>query len=271
VRCGLEEFWAIVEYERQRHAAGRGAEPHRAFDVPEFVTDGLPQSGEADPARAEGETSAREQGWITPGGQLDDRWHEIIITLAHGEVYGFARITDPDAAEIRAVVAIRRGSAFRIVIRGEEVHIDEIRPDAPWPALVACLPKKDRAEGRSVTIPSAVLAKAERDSWLAYDVHARQVPPDDAQSVAELTEMADQMSAQITIALRGADGTLHVGPYVVDVHHAPSGRVAVLPQLPVGSRTTVTPADRSLIVEALQEYLDDLWAWAREEPTQRLA
>ena len=85
---------------------------------------------------AEAEASVRAKGWIERSGRLDDSWYEIVSTLVYGSSLAYLYLNAPDSDETRALVAASRGLAFRIVLRGERVRIDEVRPDAAEPGAV---------------------------------------------------------------------------------------------------------------------------------------
>jgi hypothetical protein len=268
MHCSFWEFEAMLRHEMSR-------QDRSTFDALEFlIARGDPSERPDDPtAHAEADASARAKGWIEPSGRLNDRWYEIVNAIAHGSVYGFLRIDDPDGDETRAIVAVTRGMAVRVVVRGESVTIDEIRPDAPWPALLGCLPEAEPAEGSEVTVPTAILTEArseaeqrqdEQVDWIAYELKLRQVPAEDAQAVGALLRRANQVTAQVTVALREADGALRRGPFAIDVHHALSGRAAVMPESPENVYTMVTPADAFMIGKALQQYVEDLWTHGEE-------
>ncbi|CAM01261.1 ESAT-6 protein secretion system EspG family protein [Saccharopolyspora erythraea NRRL 2338] len=246
MRCTFREFQAL---------AGSGVTRAGASEAVAFLT-GRPGSGPPSmPYR------------------LEARWQDVLTALAGGSVYGFLRIIDPGADETRVLVAVERGTAVRIVVRGEEVAADQVRPDAPWPALTGALPEAQAAEGSEVTLPSRILAEARAEAagrgddqvdWLAYELRLREVPPDDARAVGALLRQSDQVTARIGIALCRSDGTLLRAPSEIEVLHSPTGRVAVVPEVPDDTYAMVTPASSFALGRALQHYTEVLWEQAEE-------
>ncbi|MGW3470476.1 ESX secretion-associated protein EspG [Saccharopolyspora sp. NPDC000995] len=201
-------------------------------------------------------------------GPRDERWAGLAANLARSSVFGFARVSNPGEADLRAAVAVGNHHATRVVVRGESVTAQQVRPDAPWPALVGCLPEGEPAGGCEVTVPTRVLtdARAEADKrkdrqvdWLAYELKRRQVPPEDAQAVGDLMQRADGMTARLSVGLRVAAGAVRSGSFEIEVHHAPTGRAALIPESPDDTFTVVAPAGAYLIGRTLQEYVERLW------------
>ncbi|MDR7302849.1 ESX secretion-associated protein EspG [Haloactinomyces albus] len=271
VRCTFWELGAIVRHARKRHAAGlvRGAQGRGRFALPSFLTSrdsGLEQPADPVAVLAEAEASARHKGWIGDDEQLNDQWEEIVTSLVHGSSCGFLQIGDPEADEVRVLVA-QHGLAHRVVLEREDVTVDELRPEAAWQSLAACLPERAPAEGRAVSVSTEVLAVAgaegekhrgDQGEWMSYELRRQDVPAADAQAVGALTNMADRTTAQIAVAVRDENNSLHIGPFAINVHHAPSGWVAMFRQPPNGETTTVTPADTALIATTTQRYVDRL-------------
>ncbi|GAA0521422.1 hypothetical protein GCM10011581_12000 [Saccharopolyspora subtropica] len=202
----------------------------------------------------------------------DSRWDELADGLRRASVFGFVEVTG--GPERRAVVAVGNRHAARMVVADGTVTAKEIRPDAPWPALVGVLPDMAAAEGCEVTVPTRVLAEAraeatrrteQRVDWLAYELKLRQVPPDDARAISDLMRRADGMAARFTVGLRAASGALRIGPLAVEVHHAPTGRVAVIPESPDDTYCMVAPADAYLLGRTLQGFVEDLWTTTSEQ------
>jgi ESAT-6 protein secretion system EspG family protein len=204
----------------------------------------------------------------------DEQATELVANLARASVFGFARVSSPgEAAGLRAVVAVGSGHAARVRVQGESVTAERVRPDAPWPALVGCLPDREPAEGCEVTVPTAELAEARAEAerredrqvdWLAYELKRRRVQPEDARAVGELLQRGDGMTAWLTVGLRAPSGAVRTGPFAVEVHHAPSGRVAVIPEFPDDTFTVVAPAGAYLLGKTLQEYVEHLWTGTSE-------
>ncbi|MFC7344416.1 ESX secretion-associated protein EspG [Saccharopolyspora griseoalba] len=191
-------------------------------------------------------------------------WTEVLRVLRHAAVLGFAAVEG--AEPLRGLVAIGDGGGIRVRVRGDEVSTDVMRTDAPWPALVGCLPEREPAEGCEVTVPTAELAEAraeadarDRDTdWLAYELRRRSVPPDDARAVADLLTRADDFQARLSVAWRPDGVLLRRWPQGIEVHHAATGRAAVIPESPDDAFSLVTPADTYLLSKTLQEHLEHL-------------
>ncbi|PKW19210.1 ESX secretion-associated protein EspG [Saccharopolyspora spinosa] len=201
-------------------------------------------------------------------GPRGERWAELAANLARASVFGFAQVSNPGEADLRAVVAVGNHHAARVLVRGESVTTQQVRPDAPWPALVGCLPDREPAGGCEVTVPTRVLAEARAEAakredrqvdWLAYELKRRQVPPEDAQAVGDLMRRADGMTAKLSVGLRVAAGAVRSGPFEIEVHHAPTGRAALIPESPDDTFTVVAPAGAYLLGRTLQEYVESLW------------
>ncbi|GAA4860526.1 ESX secretion-associated protein EspG [Saccharopolyspora rosea] len=270
MECSFWEFGAIVRQERARHEAGlvSAVEARRKFDVPVFVASrasGLPRPDDPRATLAEAEASVRAKGWIERSGRLDDSWYEIVSTLVYGPSLAYLYLNAPDSAETRALVAASRGLAFRIVLRGERVRIDEVRPDAAERALVACLPDVAPAPGRAVEVPTGVLRaagieaenhRADQGDWIAYELGQADVPASDAREIGRFCKLADRTTAHFNVAVRDTRGAGHLAPWAITVHHSPAGRVAQIPQPPGGERTVVGPGSAKVIAVALCEYRD---------------
>ncbi|WP_019854619.1 ESX secretion-associated protein EspG [Actinopolyspora mortivallis] len=271
VRCSYWEFGAVVRHERQRHEAGlvRGVLGRRKFVVPSFVTSrnsGLEEPADPDAVLAEAERSIRRRGWIEEDGQLADQPYEFVTALVHGSSCGFLQIGDPDADEVRVVVAVQQGLAFRIWMCRDEVVIDEVRAADAWKALAAYLPSAEPAEGRPVTVPSSLLAEVaeatdgpgEHHLRMAHALRERGVPAERARALGEYNRMVDRTTTQIAVAARDTRGALHIGPRAINLHHAPSGRVAIVRQPPDGSTTTVGPADLATVADTTERLVREL-------------
>lgn len=199
-------------------------------------------------------------------GDVSEQWREVASALSRASVFGLAEVRVPDEPELRAVVAVGDGGGVRVRVCGEDVTAEVVRPDAPWPALVACLPKREPAEGCEVTVPTRELAEAraevaERDQaadWLAYELKQREVPTDDARAVADLLARADDTDARLAVAYRGEGGEFQRWRHGIEIRHSPTGRSAVIPESPDDTFTMVAPADTYLLGKTLQEYLEDL-------------
>ncbi|GAB3682086.1 ESX secretion-associated protein EspG [Saccharopolyspora tripterygii] len=199
-------------------------------------------------------------------GDLPEQERDVARVLSRASVFGMAEVRAADESELRAVVAVGDGGGIRVRVRGDEVTADVVRPDAPWPALVGCLPKSEPAGGCEVTVPTRELAEAraesaERDQaadWLAYELKQRQVPTDDARAVADLLVRADDTEAWLRVAYRDEHGGFQRWRHGIEVRHSPTGRSAVIPESPDDTFTMVAPADAYLLGKTLQEYLEDL-------------
>lgn len=283
VRCSFWEFGAIVRHERQRHAAGlvRGAHGRAKFVLPSFLTSrdsGLELPEVPSATVAEAEASARRKGWIGNDDELDDLWYGVVTTLMHGPQIGFVQVGDPEADEIRVMVALQRGSGFRVWMQGENVVIDEVPADAAWKSLVACLPERGPADGRPVSVNSELLAEAsaraeqhrgDAGEAITYELRSRDVAADKAKAVGAFQSMADRTTAQIGVAVRESDSDLRFGPFVINTHHTPSGRVAMFQQPPQGTMTTLAPADSALLAKTTQQYVDLLREQVADEQEDR--
>ncbi|WP_158628611.1 ESX secretion-associated protein EspG [Saccharopolyspora rhizosphaerae] len=214
-----------------------------------------------------GPTEVAEHLGVAPEpGDVPEPVRDAARTLSRASVFGLAEVRVPDEPDLRAVVAVGEGGGVRVRVRGAEVEVEVVRPDAPWPALVGCLPKLDPAAGCEVTVPTRELAEAraesaERDQaadWLAYELKQREVPTDDARAVADLLACADGTAARLAVAYRNGTGEFLRWRHEVEVHHSPTGRSAVIPESPDDTFTLVAPADTYLLGKTLQEYLEDL-------------
>ncbi|TWG08620.1 ESX secretion-associated protein EspG [Saccharopolyspora dendranthemae] len=199
-------------------------------------------------------------------GDLSEQGQEVARVLTRASVFGLAEVRVADEPELRAIVAVGDGGGIRVRARGEDVTADVVRPDAPWPALVGCLPKSEPADGCEVTVPTRELSEArvesaERDQaadWLAYELKQREVPTDDARAVADLLARGDGTEAWLRVAYRDEDGAFQRWRHGIEVRHSPTGRSAVIPESPDDTFTMVAPADAYLLGKTLQEYLEDL-------------
>ncbi len=123
-------------------------------------------------------------------------------------------------------------------------------------------------------MPTWVLAEAAKREdrqvdWLAYELKRRQVRPADAQAVGDLMRRADGMTARLSVGLRVAAGVVPSGPSEIEVHHAPTGRAALIPEAPDDTFTVVAPAGAYLLGRTLQEYVESLWANTSERTQPR--
>ncbi|MDI2032828.1 ESX secretion-associated protein EspG [Saccharopolyspora sp. TS4A08] len=199
-------------------------------------------------------------------GEPPEHGEEVARSLARASVFGLAEVKVPGETELRALVAVGDGGGVRVRVLGEEVTTEVVRPDAPWPALVACLPKREPSEGCEVTVPTRELAEARADAtdrdegadWLAYELTQREVPADDARAVADLLARGDDTEARLAVAYRDEDGGFHRWRHEIEIRHSPTGRSAVIPESPDDTFTMIAPADTYLLGKTLQEYLEDL-------------
>ncbi|SFS32099.1 ESX secretion-associated protein EspG [Saccharopolyspora flava] len=199
-------------------------------------------------------------------GEPPEDGEDVARALANASVFGLAEVRVPGESELRAVVAVGDGGGVRVRVLGEEVTTDVVRPDAPWPALVACLPKREPSEGCEVTLPTRELAEARAESadrdegadWLAYELKQREVPADDARAAADLLARGDDTEARLAVAYRDGSGGFRRWRHEIEVRHSPTGRSAVIPESPDDTFTMIAPADAYLLGKTLQEYLEDL-------------
>lgn len=278
MECSFWEFGAIVRAEKARHDAGlvSAAEAQRRFEVPAFVTAaraGLEQPEDPRATLEAAQDSARAKGWIDRGGRLNDQWYEIVSALVHGHSFAHLYVTEPDQPETRVMVSVNH-LAFRFVLTGDRVWIDEVAPaSAEW-ALVACLPDAEPAAGRGVMVPTSILAaasaeaenhQADQGDWIAYELGQAGIRPDDARAVGKLAKMADRVIGQFNVGIRDTGGRSHLVRWPIVTHHSPTGRVARITQPPLGENTLLTPADAKTLVGALRSYRDDLRQNVRDQ------
>ncbi|MBB5155461.1 ESX secretion-associated protein EspG [Saccharopolyspora phatthalungensis] len=277
VECSFWEFGAIVRHEKARHEAGAvsAAEAQRKFDVPTFVTSrssGLDLPNDPRATLEAAEDSVRAKDWVERSGRLNDQWYEIVSALVYGESFAYLYLAEPDKPETRAMVAVNH-LAFRFVLRGDRVWIDEVGPNAAEQVLVACLPDVQPASGRGVKVPSKILAtaaieaenhKADQSDWIAYELGQASIRTEDARAVGKLTKLANRATGQFNVGVRDSNGRSHLAQWAITTHHSPSGRVAQIPQPPRGENTLVTPASTKVLAEALRAYRDDLRLQVRD-------
>ncbi|MER2091360.1 MAG: ESX secretion-associated protein EspG [Saccharopolyspora rectivirgula] len=231
MRCSLSAFSGLLT--------------GRAPEVAEFLLDERNSSGEPEHQAISAE--------------CEDFWSGVAAQLASASVYGFARFDGAGTAELSAVVAIGAGRAVRVQAVDGVVTAEKIRHDAPWPALAGCLPPKRPAEGDAVTVPlDSVRQFATRPGTGGEGVGR----------AAQLLSRADDFTARLYTGLRRADGQLRTADQHIEVHHAPTGRVAVIPQ--PADHCLVSPADLFVLASALQEQVEALWA-ADVERTQPIS
>lgn len=271
MRCGLWEFSALVRHAALRNEAEHApaAEAMRTFGLPAFLTaDGspLPPPTARPESPAAVEASLRAKGWIDREGRLSEQWGEALSVLTNGSACGFLLVNAPDGGT-RAAVAVHGRHAFRVVVNRDSVDVDEVPARASWYALARCLPAGEPVQGKGMTLPAKALAAAEeeaerhdgdRGEWASYELQLRRIPAIKAKVLGSWTKRADRTTARISVALRGPDASLREGPFTIDVHRSPSGRVAVFPQLPHGEQTTVAPGSTVVVARAVQQYVDDL-------------
>lgn len=202
-------------------------------------------------------------GPVPAGGELPDGdWTEVLRALRTASVLGFAEVGG--AEPVRGLVAIGDGG-IRVRVRDGQVTTDVMRNDAPWPALVGCLPERQPAAGCEVTVPTEELAEARAEcdgrepdaERFAHELRRRLVPPDDARAVADLLTCVDDFSARLSVAWR-PDGRVNHWPRHIEIRHATTGRVAIVPEAPEDGFTLVAPADTYLLSKSLQEHLEHL-------------
>ncbi|MBB5159614.1 ESX secretion-associated protein EspG [Saccharopolyspora phatthalungensis] len=278
MECSFWEFGAIVRHEKARHDAGEvsPAEAVRKFDTPPFVASGRSGLDQPDDPRATleaAEDSVRAKGWIERSGRLNDRWDEIVSTLVFGQFFAYLYLTEPDKPQTRAMVAVNH-LAYRFVLRGDRVWIDEVAPSAAEQSLVASLPDVSPAVGRGVKVSTKILAtagteaenhKADQGDWIAYELGQAGIRTEDARAVGKLAKLADRVIGQFNVGIREPDGRSHLAPWAIVTHHCPSGRVVQIPQPPRGEQTRVEPGTAAVIAGALRSYRDELRRHVRDQ------
>ncbi|MGW1682616.1 ESX secretion-associated protein EspG [Saccharopolyspora sp. NPDC002376] len=271
MECSFWEFGAIVWAEQARHDAGliSAADAPYRFEVPSFVTAARAGVDQPDDPRATLEAardSARAKGWIDSAGRLSDQWYEIVTALVYGHSFAHLYLSEPDQPETRTMVVVHH-LAFRVVLRGDRVWVDEVATNSAEQALVACLPEGEPAAGHGVTVPTQALAaasaeaerhKADQGDWIAYELGQAGISPGDARALGKLAKMADRVIGEFNVGVRDSHGRSHFAEWPIVTHHSPSGRVARITQLPRGEQTRVVPADAKTLVSALRSYRDDL-------------
>ncbi|MER5388542.1 ESX secretion-associated protein EspG [Saccharopolyspora sp. NPDC002686] len=259
-----------MRHEKARHDSGgvSSVEAQRRFDIPAFVTSrdsGLDQPEDPKAVLEAAEDSVRAKGWIDRG-RLCDQWYEIVSALAYGHSLTYLYLTAPDEPETRAMAAVNN-LAFRIVLRGDRVWIDEVAAAEAERSVVDCLPDVNPANGRSVVVPTEILSaaaleaenhKADQGDWIAYELGQADVDPADAREVGRLATLVDRVIGQFNVASRDAVGRNHIAPWVITAHRGSSGRVVQIPQPPSGAEVLVAPGDSELIVDSLRIYHDEL-------------
>ncbi|MDA3628375.1 ESX secretion-associated protein EspG [Saccharopolyspora sp. WRP15-2] len=266
MECSFWEFGAIVRHEKARHDSGgvSSVEAQRRFDIPAFVTSrdsGLDQPEDPKAVLEAAEDSVRAKGWIDRG-RLSDQWYEIVSALAYGHSLTYLYLTAPDEPETRAMAAVNN-LAFRIVLRGDRVWIDEVAAAEAERSVVDCLPDVNPANGRSVLVPTEILSaaaleaenhKSDQGDWIAYELGQADLDPADAREVGRLVTLSDRVIGQLNAAIRDDAGRIHFAPWAIVTHHAPSGRVASTVQPPRGTHTLIAPAGVNGLVAALSRY-----------------
>lgn len=265
MRTSLGEFDAILRHRQQADSGTLG--DGRRLALPEFLLDqaGELPSGEVDRSQAR----VRYKGWIGPDGQLDQQWQEITDVLGHASVWAFLEIGGSGQSWSRAAVAVRRNSAYMVVLDDRTAHIDEVRPDAPWPALVGCLPERPASEGSASTVPSSAWSSASSAAAqfladggdgiaLTYELRQRDVPDDEARAIGTLMRAAGPVIARMTVAIRDAHDEVRPARQAIRVRHTPSGRLAEVPKQPHGREILLTPADDALLTQSLQDHVNGL-------------
>ncbi|WP_246868822.1 ESX secretion-associated protein EspG [Saccharopolyspora sp. ASAGF58] len=234
--------------------------------MPTFViarSSGLDQPDDPRAALEAAADSARAKGWIERSGRLNDQWYEIVSALVYGQSFAYLYLTEPEKPETRAMVAVSH-LAFRLILRGDRVWIDEVGPNAAEQVLVACLPDVSPASGQ---LPTAVLQaagmeaedhQADQGDWIAYELGQAGIPTEDAKMVGALSTLGDRVTGQFNVGVREPDGTRRLAPWAITVHHNPSGRVAQIPQPPRGEQILLTPASNKTLAAALRAYRDEL-------------
>ncbi|GAB3285492.1 ESX secretion-associated protein EspG [Parasphingorhabdus pacifica] len=265
MRCGIQELDALLRHEGpETEHIGRSGNR----ELPAFLADGARTEAPANPPDDSAFTRAmaRDNGWTGDDGRLLPQWVEILTTLTRGPERGMLLVRTPEA-ETRTLVVRRHDTAYRLVLRDGELDIDEVPARAPWFALTQNLPTAEPAQGKPMTLPAKTLDSARAEAhrhagdpgeWAAYELQLRKVPAITAKVLGAWLKRADSVTAELGVALREPTGSLRVGPFTIAVHRSMSGRVAVLPQLPDGSRTTVAPGSSVVIARTAQHYLDDL-------------
>ena len=264
MRTSLGEFDAVLRH-RQQSGDAPDEPGGRRLALPEFLLDQASElpSGERDRSLAR----VRYKGWVREDGQLDPQWQEITDVLGRASVWGFLEVDGADEGWSRAVVAVRRNSAFMVVLDERSAHVDEIRPDAPWPALVGCLPVRSAAEGQPVAVDASAWSAANAAAThfladggdgiaLTYELRQRDVPDEDARAVGAMMREAGPVIARMTTAIRDAHDEVRPARQAVRVRHAPSGRIAEVPR--PQREVLLTPADDALLAQSLQEHVDVL-------------
>jgi hypothetical protein len=262
MRTSLGEFDAILRHRRESD----DGEPvdGRHLALPDFLFDqsGRLPGGEHDRSLAR----VRYKGWIGPDGQLDQQWQEITDVLGRASVWAFLEVAGNGEQWSRAMVAVRRNSARMVVLDQRNAHVDEARPDAPWPALVGCLPARPAAEGSAITVdgPTWSAASSAAAQFLAdggdgialtYELRQRDVPDADARAVGAMLREAGPVSARMTVAIRDARDEVRPLRQAIRVRHTPTGRVAEVPR---GREVVLTPADDQLLAQTLQDCVEEL-------------
>jgi len=262
MRTSLGEFDAILRH-RKDSDDGQPVDGRR-LALPDFLFDqsgGLP-TGEQDRSLAR----VRYKGWIGADGQLDQQWQEITDVLGRASVWAFLEVGGDGQAWSRALVAVRRNTARMVLIDERTAHVDEVRPDAPWPALVGCLPARPAAQGAQVTVDGAAWSAASSAAAqfladggdgiaLTYELRQRDVPDADARAVGAMLREAGPVSARMTVAIRDANDEVRPLRQAIRVRHTPTGRVAEVPR---GREVLLTPADDQLLAQSLQDCVDGL-------------
>ncbi|WP_433270413.1 ESX secretion-associated protein EspG [Actinosynnema sp. CS-041913] len=198
-------------------------------------------------------------------GELDARLAGWLDLVARPDREVDARLRLDDGPRIRAVAAARRGHAVLAVLTAESLVLKRIEETMLADAVVSLLPPHRTPRARSVSLPSADLAKAaatagESASRMEIALRDNGVARPDAQKVVSVLGGVVRMG-QFGVAVRpsrnGAPGPRKRGPYAVSFYDTAEGRWQFTRRPSGDGRewSTLSPADHQRLVHSVSELL----------------
>ncbi|MFC0111339.1 ESX secretion-associated protein EspG [Kibdelosporangium aridum] len=205
-------------------------------------------------------TQLRRNGWIDARGDVEGRLAAALRVLDRPDhlVEAIRHV----GSKTHAVLAVAGRRAVKVLLSGDRMQVRRIQPGGLADQAAMLLPNLSAGQGRSVSVPTAVLQAAAKEAGndiaaLRSALQSHGISPAIAYLIAKMNE--DVVStAQFSVAVATKDRRMrrgdHVigwwatntGGYLAEEHKSSSGE----------SWTTIAPSDTARLARQIDRQLD---------------
>ncbi|MEV6605959.1 ESX secretion-associated protein EspG [Kutzneria sp. NPDC051319] len=190
---------------------------------------------------------------LLAGGGVPAQMRATFHVLARPDVEVFGWISTPQRT-LGVLAAAGGGEAALVVREGDAAWLSPVKPDDVAEAVVAQLPARPPAQGRSINVCEADFARPQGEE--AWNGFRPTTEPHDVRALKALLGEPVLGISQLWVAARGADGRLHQAENPVTVRDTAEGRWLTQTTASAAGRwVSATPAGPQLVTSKLHEKL----------------